>query len=84
MTHDLGESDAIVRGGRHHQQRGGKAPLTVYWIKSHTQSRLAIMPRPRAGDWLDDEIAGWKADGIDIVVSLLEANEVYELGLSQE
>jgi len=42
------------------------------------------MARPRAGDWLDDEIAGWQAEGIDIVVSLLEPDEVSELGLHQE
>jgi protein-tyrosine phosphatase len=42
------------------------------------------MPRPRAGDWLPDEIAGWKAEGIDAVVSLLEQHEVAELELQQE
>jgi protein-tyrosine phosphatase len=42
------------------------------------------MPRPRANDWLLDEIAGWKADGINVVVSLLEHHEVAELGLDQE
>jgi protein-tyrosine phosphatase len=46
--------------------------------------RLAIMPRPRAGDWLDDEITGWRAEGINVVVSCLEGEEVYELGLIQE
>jgi hypothetical protein len=34
---------------------------------------LAIMARPRAGDWLDGEIAGWRAQGIGVIVSLLEA-----------
>ena len=33
--------------------------------------RLAIMARPRAGDWLEDEISGWRAQGVEIVVSLL-------------
>jgi hypothetical protein len=42
------------------------------------------MARPRAGDWLDDEIAGWRLEGIDIVVSLLEPEEVHELGLQRE
>ena len=42
------------------------------------------MPRPRAGDWLDDEIAGWQTEGVDTVVSLLEAEEVAELGLQRE
>jgi protein-tyrosine phosphatase len=49
-----------------------------------SSSRLAIMPRPYGGDWLDDEIAGWRAERIDIVVSLLESDEVSELGLGRE
>jgi protein-tyrosine phosphatase len=56
----------------------------VYWIDLPASLRLAIMARPRAGDWLDDEIAGWRAEGIDVIVSLLEAGEVEELGLHQE
>lgn len=53
----------------------------VYWVDLPASGRLAIMPRPRAGDWLDKEIAGWRAEGIHVVVSLLEAEEVAELGL---
>ncbi|WP_157369947.1 phosphatase domain-containing putative toxin [Zavarzinella formosa] len=46
--------------------------------------RLAIMPRPRAGDWLEDEAVSWRRQGLDIVVSLLEDGEVAELGLDAE
>jgi protein-tyrosine phosphatase len=46
--------------------------------------RLAIMARPRSGDWLGDEIAGWKTAGINTVVCLLERDEVDELGLGEE
>lgn len=56
----------------------------VYWIDLPAGVRLAIMARPRAGDWLDDEVAGWRAEGIGVVVSLLEAGEVRELGLDRE
>jgi protein-tyrosine phosphatase len=56
----------------------------VYWVDVPRSGRLAIMPRPRAGDWLDDEIAGWRAAGIDVVVSLLEPDEITELGLQRE
>jgi protein-tyrosine phosphatase len=56
----------------------------VHWIDLPITGRLAIMPRPRAGDWLDDEITGWRAEGIDTVVSLLEPEEVAELGLRAE
>lgn len=56
----------------------------VYWIDAPNSRRLAIMPRPRAGDWLDDEIASWRDEGIDVIVSLLEAEEIAELGLQRE
>jgi protein-tyrosine phosphatase len=56
----------------------------VYWIDAPGNRRLAIMPRPRAGDWLDDEIAGWEKEGIDVIISLLEPEEIAELGLQRE
>ncbi|MDK2768837.1 MAG: hypothetical protein KYX69_14085 [Sphingomonas sp.] len=55
----------------------------IYWIDS-TKPRLAIMARPRAGDWLEDEIAHWRSAGIATVVSLLERHEIDELGLKDE
>lgn len=45
---------------------------------------LAIMARPRAGDWLEDEIADLKKAGVTTLVSLLEPPEVHELGLLGE
>ena len=42
------------------------------------------MPRPRGNDWLEDEIKRLKQIGIQTVVSLLEKDEVQELGLRTE
>lgn len=56
----------------------------VYWIPCPWPGRLAIMPRPRGGDWLPDEIRGWKDTGLDTVVSMLTAEEVSELDLTEE
>ena len=42
------------------------------------------MPRPRAGDWLDDEMASLRQQGLDLVVSLLVDEEVRELELDGE
>jgi protein-tyrosine phosphatase len=42
------------------------------------------MPRPRAGDWLRDETASWRRAGLDTIVSLLQDDEVAELGLEEE
>jgi protein-tyrosine phosphatase len=55
----------------------------TYWIPTSV-GRLAIMARPRAGEWLRDEIVGWRSVGIDNVVSLLEVAEVRELELHDE
>ena len=56
----------------------------IYWIDDLPRGRLAIVGRPRVGDWLADEISGWTAVGLSDVVSLLENDEVRELGLEQE
>jgi protein-tyrosine phosphatase len=56
----------------------------VYWIDAPFPGWLAILARPRGGDWLDDEIAGWRQAGLQAVVSLLEPAEATELGLDAE
>jgi protein-tyrosine phosphatase len=56
----------------------------VYWLRELEGVRLAIMPRPRSGEWLADEIAGWERLGVQTVVSLLEPSEVSELDLVKE
>jgi len=45
---------------------------------------MAIMARPRADDWLDVDIAAWKAGGLEVIVSLLEPEEISDLGLQRE
>src|SRR5438552_3679782 len=56
----------------------------IYWISGIRGGRLAVMPRPRGGDWLEDEIKSLRNQGVDTVVSLLTTNEMTELGLSNE
>lgn len=56
----------------------------LYWIDVGSSVALAIMARPRAGDWLEDEIAHWKRSGVGLVVSLLERDEIEDLGLQAE
>lgn len=56
----------------------------LYWIDGPWPGRLAIMPRPRGGDWLADEVQSWRRAGIDLIVSLLEPEEVSELDLEGE
>lgn len=57
----------------------------LYWIRDLQPTiGLAIMPRPRAGEWLADEMQGYARAGLDTVVSLLTPSEVAELDLSRE
>lgn len=56
----------------------------LYWIEGPWNGRLAIMPRPRGGDWLEEEIKGWRAAGLDVVVSTLTSDENAELDLHEE
>ncbi len=56
----------------------------LYWIRCLPDKKLAIMPRPRGGDWLEEEIASCKRQGLDVIVSLLEEHEAQELDLEQE
>jgi predicted protein tyrosine phosphatase len=57
---------------------------TVFWIPGPWRGRLGIVPRPRGGEWLDDEMRAWREAGIDMVVSLLEPREEAELALADE
>ena len=54
--------------------------MDLYWI----DPSLAIASRPRGGDWLDDEMASLRRQGVDILVSCLASPEERELGLSDE
>ena len=56
----------------------------IYPLREFESISLAIMPRPRAGDWLEDEISSWHRAEIRTVVSLPEPQEVAELGLGDE
>jgi predicted protein tyrosine phosphatase len=46
--------------------------------------KIALMAKPRAGEWLASEIAGLRRLGIGTVVSLLERDEIRELDLIDE
>jgi len=59
-------------------------PPEIYWLQAAGRGRLAVMPRPRGGDWLHDEILALKRSGISILVSLLTPEEEELLGLEQE
>ena len=57
---------------------------TIFEIESRFPGTLAITPRPRGGDWLEVDIAALSFQGVNVLVSLLEAEEAFELGLEGE
>ena len=79
-------------GYRHAGSRTGSASIgklvimqaTIFWVTGPWRGRLGIVTRPRGGDWLEDETAAWRVAGIDMVVSLLEAEEEAQLVLQGE
>lgn len=56
----------------------------VYWIGEADTPKLAIVSRPRGGDWLGDDLLSLKQSGIDVLVSMLIPEEAVELGLKSE
>jgi protein-tyrosine phosphatase len=56
----------------------------IYWIGDVSRGRLAVLPRPRGGDWLEGEVGSLRAAGVEVVVSLLTPEEVAELELTDE
>ncbi len=57
---------------------------TIYWMGAARSQRLGIIPRPRGGDWLADELSALRDVGVDHLVCLLEPAEIAELELTQE
>jgi protein-tyrosine phosphatase len=56
----------------------------VYWTNEKFPGRIALVPRPRGGDWLEDEASAWANAGLDAIVSMLERDEVESFSLERE
>jgi protein-tyrosine phosphatase len=56
----------------------------LYWVDGPWAGRLALAARPRGGDWLEDEMTGWRKAGVDTVLSLLTSEEEQDLELKNE
>jgi len=57
---------------------------TYYKIRDIGDGFLAVMAKPIAGEWVDEEFDGLSKAGIRQVVSLLEDHESREVGLADE
>ena len=58
--------------------------MRVFDVDLAARGHLKIVTRPRGGDWLDHDLQLLQGYGVGILVSLLEAHEEAELGLSRE
>jgi protein tyrosine phosphatase len=56
----------------------------IYKIELIGSGSLSVMAKPVSGEWIEDEFSGIARWGIDRIVSLLEVNESFEVGLGQE
>lgn len=56
----------------------------IYWLADQWPGRIAVAPRPRGDEWTAEDLARWKGEGVDIVVSLLTPEEQRDLGLGDE
>ena len=54
------------------------------WIDGPWPGKVAVAARPRGGDWLNDELSGWRRVGVDSVLSLLTPGEEADLDLRDE
>lgn len=58
--------------------------MTFYRIDRAGRGRLSTMPKPRGGDWLEDDMAAVRRAGVDVLVSALTPDEAEELDLVAE
>lgn len=57
----------------------------IYWLyEFSTKAKLGIMSRPRGNDWLEDEIMKLANQKVQLCISLLETEEIIDLGLNLE
>ncbi len=57
----------------------------IYWVhKFKSSAQLGIMSRPRGNEWLEEEILSVKKQGAKVIISLLEKDEIRELGLERQ
>jgi protein-tyrosine phosphatase len=57
---------------------------TIYWVRDLVRGRLAVVTRPDPAYGLAGQLKSLRADGIDVLVSLIQTDEAIRLGLAWE
>ena len=47
----------------------------LHWVDGPWPGKLAMAARPRGGEWLQDELEGWRLAGVHTILSLLTPEE---------
>src|SRR5690242_5834462 len=55
------------------------ADARLYWINQFTGGNLATMAAPRLDTEFENTLLGWKDEGVDVLVSMLEDYEIPNL-----
>lgn len=58
--------------------------MKPFWVETGNRLRMAIVLRPRAGRWLDDDMRLMREAGVDVLVSMLPTEEATQLGIADE
>jgi protein-tyrosine phosphatase len=58
--------------------------MAIFKVEIDGPGALAITPRPRGDDWLNDDVAALAQNGVGVLVSLLCDDEARDLGLQDE
>ena len=56
----------------------------IYIVEPIGSGYLAVMAKPKTGEWMDEEFSGIAKSGISRVVSLLETGEAEMYGIERE
>lgn len=57
---------------------------TVYWVRDLARGRLAVVTRPDPAYGLPQQMRSLRAEGLDVLVSMLQSEEAIRLGLTWE
>lgn len=57
---------------------------SIFRVHEFGSAHLSVVPRPRGGDWLDDDIRAIRSAGVHLLISMLTADEQAEMNLTAE